>query len=422
MKITDFALIFIGITLPIIIVVYVNVSFTIKAEEQEMYYNKLITSAIEDATAAMKEVENTDKTIDYGYSGEQDKKVSINPEIAKNTFFNSLYNNFGIKGNDAAEKYLQLFVPAMAIIDYNGVYISSIEEYNKGGSTVIEHTVKPKKYYTYSYYIVKQKNNHYSIVSVDDYKSGTRHSLHTIEFTMDDYVTHRGGLYDASGENITEELPVKSFYLADTSSGTYVDKNGIMNDRPSDKNNADLFGEKSTPSSSRNIENVVENVVNHLKEVKDEVIIKTITDEVAYAVNQNNFYASQAGITYDFVFPTIEQEEMKAYINDVGIFAFMQGLSIGNKYLNSKAYSVSRLELTTKYYLTLPNDHSSIKRNLYHATKDCPEYKTDTRSTNIIPEYLTTKQQAASVIGIQKDSGGTNKEVKGFYPCPVCNP
>ena len=36
MKITDFALIFVGITLPIIITVYVNVSFTIKAEEQEM--------------------------------------------------------------------------------------------------------------------------------------------------------------------------------------------------------------------------------------------------------------------------------------------------------------------------------------------------------------------------------------------------
>lgn len=412
MKITDFALIFIGITLPIIIVVYVNVSFTIKAEEQEMYYNKLITSAIEDATAAMKEVENTDKTIDYGYSGEQDKKVSINPEIAKNTFFNSLYNNFGIKGNDAAEKYLQLFVPAMAIIDYNGVYISSIEEYNKDGSTVIEHTVKPKKYYTYSYYIVKQKNNQYSIVSVDDYKSGTRHSLHTIEFTMDDYVTHRGGLYDASGENITEELPVKSFYLADTRTGTYVDNNGDM----SDKNNADLFAGLSTETEN------IKAVVNHLKEVKDEVIIKTITDEVAYAVNQNNFYASQAGITYDFVFPTIEQEEMKSYINDVGIFAFMQGLSIGNKYLNSKAYSVSRLELTTKYYLTLAKDPKS-ERNLYHATTNCQKY-TDQIHTNIIPEYLTTKQQAASVIGIHKknSSNSDTEEVKGFYPCPVCNP
>ena len=338
MKITDFALIFIGITLPIIIVVYVNVSFTIKAEEQEMYYNKLITSAIEDATAAMKEVENTDKTIDYGYSGEEDKKVSVNPEIAKTTFFNSLYNNFGIKGNDAAEKYLQLFVPAMAIIDYNGVYISSIEEYNKDGSTVIEHTVKPKKYYTYSYYIVKSKDQHnkdqYSVVNVNDYSgTGTKHSLHTIEFTMDDYVTHRGVVYDSSGNKIEKELLVKSFYLADTSEGTYVDNAGNMND----KNNADLFSGSSTETSNIN------NVVKHLKSVKDEVIIKTITDEVAYAVNQNNFYASQAGITYDFVFPTIEQEEMKSYINDVGIFAFMQGLSIGNKYLNSKAYSVSRL-------------------------------------------------------------------------------
>lgn len=409
MKITDFALIFIGITLPIIIVVYVNVSFTIKAEEQEMYYNKLITSAIEDATATMKEVENTDKTIDYGYSGEQDKKVSINPEIAKNTFFNSLYNNFGIKGNDAAEKYLQLFVPAMAIIDYNGVYISSIEEYNKDGSTVIEHTVKPKKYYTYSYYIVNQKND-YSIVSVDDYKSGTKHSLHTIEFTMDDYVTHRGVVYNSSG-SVKKELPVKSFYLADTSTGTYVDNNGDM----SDKNNADLFEGLSTETEN------IKAVVNHLKEVKDEVIIKTITDEVAYAVNQNNFYASQAGITYDFVFPTIEQEEMKSYINDVGIFAFMQGLSIGNKYLNSKAYSVSRLELTTKYYLTLANDNS--ERNLYHATTNCQKY-TDQIHTNIIPEYLTTKQQAASVIGIHKKNGSNSdtEEVKGFYPCPVCNP
>lgn len=409
MKITDFALIFIGITLPIIIVVYVNVSFTIKAEEQEMYYNKLITSAIEDATSAMKEVENTDKTIDYGYSGEQDKKVSINPEIAKNTFFNSLYNNFGIKGNDAAEKYLQLFVPAMAIIDYNGVYISSIEEYNKDGSTVIEHTVKPKKYYTYSYYIVKQKNNQYSIVSVDDYKSGTIHSLHTIEFTMDDYVTHRGVVYNSSG-NV--ELPVKSFYLADTRTGTYVDNNGDMGD----KNNADLFEGLSTETEN------IKAVVNHLKEVKDEVIIKTITDEVAYAVNQNNFYASQAGITYDFVFPTIEQEEMKSYINDVGIFAFMQGLSIGNKYLNSKAYSVSRLELTTKYYLTIAKDPKS-ERNLYHATTNCKKYN-DQIHTNIIPEYLTTKQQAASVIGIHKKNGSNSdtEEVKGFYPCPVCNP
>lgn len=97
MKITDFALIFVGITLPIIITVYVNVSFTIKAEEQEMYYKKIINSALNDASDQMKEVENEDNKIDYGYSGESDNKISVNANIAVDTFMNSLYNNFNIK-------------------------------------------------------------------------------------------------------------------------------------------------------------------------------------------------------------------------------------------------------------------------------------------------------------------------------------
>ena len=100
MKLTDFALIFIAITLPIIIIVYVNVSFTIKAEEQEMYYKKIINIALKDAADQMKEVENSDKNIDYGYSGNMNNKISVNSQVAVDTFLNSLYNNFGIKGGE----------------------------------------------------------------------------------------------------------------------------------------------------------------------------------------------------------------------------------------------------------------------------------------------------------------------------------
>ena len=99
MKLTDFALIFIGVTLPIIIIVYVNVSFTIKAEEQEIYYKKIINAALNDASDQMKEVENSDVEIDYGYSGTSNNKISVNSQVAVDTFLNSLYNNFGIKGN-----------------------------------------------------------------------------------------------------------------------------------------------------------------------------------------------------------------------------------------------------------------------------------------------------------------------------------
>ena len=60
----------------------------------------------------MKQIENDNKNIDYGYSGTEDKKISVNAQIGVKAFFNSLYNNFGIKGNEAAERYLQIFSPS----------------------------------------------------------------------------------------------------------------------------------------------------------------------------------------------------------------------------------------------------------------------------------------------------------------------
>lgn len=425
MKITDFTLIFIAITLPIIIVVYINVSYTIKAEEQEMYYEQLINLAIEDATAEMKQIENDDKNIDYGYSGTEDKKISVNAQVGVKAFFNSLYNNFGIKGNEAAERYLQLFVPALAIIDYNGVYISSIEEYEQIDSrgnttTVMEHTVKPKKYYTYTYYVTKQieSDKLYKVIDATLYQDarvdGEITSAHTIEFTMDDYVTHRGCIY-VNGKP-SYDLEEKSFYFEDMNEGSLVTGDVMVT-----KNNSILYEGNNNYQDNTNYK-MVEKIVNHLKEVKDRVIIDILTKELAYSVNANNSYAASSGITYDFVFPVMEQETLGEYIDEVGIFAFVQGLSIGNKYLDTQAYSVSRLELVTKYYLSIPkyngkNLVSKYSTNLYHSSNECPEYKVAIHD-NIVPQYVTTKQQAASVVGLYNKK----QEVIGFYPCPICRP
>ena len=397
MKITDLALIFIAISLPIIIVVYVNVSYTIKAEEQEIYYKKIINSAVNDAANQMKEVESNDPEIDYGYSGTQNNKVSINADIAINTFFKSLYNNFGIIGNDAAEHFLQTFVPAVAIIDYNGVYISSQENYSDNGVQKIEHVLKPKKYYTYSYYIDNSGNFNEGLPSnTNGYKS-----VHTVEFTMDDYITHRGystnfGQYD-----------VKSFYISDY------------------KNNFQLFDGSAPNSDSNELKKIVEKLTN----VRKQVIIDTIVKEMSYAVNNANAYARNAGINYDFVFPTTTVEEMENAIENVGMFAFVQGISVGNKYLNAKSYSVAKLENTTRYYFSVCDDSPSTKSiyynakiNLYHKSKNCPEYTSvmgeNVDDLKITPAYVFTKQQAASATV----STPSNKKYVGFYPCPVCKP
>lgn len=403
MKLTDFALIFIGVTLPIIIIVYVNVSFTIKAEEQEIYYKKIINAALNDASDQMKEVENSDVEIDYGYSGTSNNKISVNSQIAVDTFLNSLYNNFGIKGNESAENYLQYFIPAIAIIDYNGVQVSSIEEFEEDGQTVIKHALKPKKYYTYTYYIYKDVNNSNKLTFTDDYNIATDKlkSAHVIEFTMDDYITHRG--YEVKNTG-TEEIKVSSFYISD------------------EKNNAKLIANVDTKSGlSAEEQTLLTEVVKKLTEKRKEVIIKAIESEMVYATNNNNLYASNAGIKYNFAFPTLEEGEMESQIKNVGIMALVQGISMGNRYLNVRAYSTSKLTEVTRYYLSVPKkDSSKYQMNLYHKDKSCPEYRVSTNE-NITPSYLFTKQQAASVKAVLKQD---NKYItlEGFYPCPICNP
>lgn len=398
MKITDLALIFIGITLPLIIVVYVNVSFTIKAQEQEIYYQQIIDLAAQDASNQMKEVENEDSSIDYGYSGVSNNKISVNAQVGVDTFLNTLYNNFDIQGNDAAEHYLQLFIPAIAIIDYDGVQISSVETFKetdaKGiASEVTKHALKPKRYYTYTYSITGN-SGHYEIV---DGKADNYVSYHEIEFTMDDFIKHRG-TYNSQGFQDNE---VKQFYISDS------------------KNNNDLIS--GVKESATDKDKIKKAVVDKLTAIRKDVIVNTVVKEMTYATNSNNSYARAAGITYDFSFPTTTQSDMYSSVENIGFLAFVQGISVGNKYLNTKAYGLTNLSLTTRYYFSVPSADSKIKMNLYHKYVNCPELRVS-NTKDMTPRYVLTKQEAASSKTKVRNSKGEMETVQGFYPCPICNP
>lgn len=396
MKITDFALIFMAITLPMIIVVYVNVSFTIKAQELEMYYQRMIDIAIEDATYEMKEVENSDKEIDYGYSGTSNKKININAQVGVDTFFNTLYKNLDIDGNEAAESYLQLFVPAVAVIDYNGVQVSSNQEFQKINDdgteeNMTKHVLGPKRYYTYTYSIVRDGVDYSFIDGIPSDKDIV--STHTVEFTMDDYITHRGYDYYENKDIVTS-----SFYIDDSDNNVSL-TSGVA------------YSEEAELRS---------NLVSHLLDIRKSIIVDTVTKELNYAVNSNNRYARNAGITYTFSFPATTQDDMYGAIENVGIIAFVQGISIGNKYLNSKAYGIASLEQKTRFYFTAPNEKSKYKMNLYHKDLDCPEYRIS-KVNDMVPKYATSKQQATTAV-TKGTLNGTKQVFRGFYPCPLCNP
>lgn len=403
MKITDLALVFIGIILPIIIVLYINISFTVKAQEQEMYYQNIIDIAVQDAANQMKEVENDDANIDYGYSGLENQKISVNAQIAVDTFFNNLYNNFNIKGNESAQKYLQLFVPAIAIIDYDGVQISSVESgkdetdvdvingrinISDTNWSVTKHVLKPKRYYTYTYSVIRNGSSYKMVTGISTDANAI--SYHEIEFTMDDYITHR---YSLKSESSTK---LESFYLTD------------------EKLNDSLIAGATNNTFKQE-------VVQKLLDMRQDVIVNTVVKEMTYATNANNSYARAAGITYNFSFPVTTQDELYGTVQNVGFIAFVQGLSIGNKYLNTKAYSLTNLELATRYYFTIPNStDSKVKLNLYHKDTACPEYVVS-KVDNISPRYVITKQQAASM-RVSCRINDIDNIYQGFYPCPICSP
>lgn len=404
MKLTDFALIFLAIVIPIILIVYINVSYTIKAVEQELSYKKIVNAAIDDATHAMKEVENDDKSVDYGYSGIWDKKVNLNAEIGVNTFFNSLYNNFGIRGNKSAEKYLQLFIPAVAVVDYNGIQTSSIEIKEEKDSVtgelkqIIEHVLKPKRYFTYTYGITTTGefiDSRKEADRLEREKGRGNIKIHTVEFTMDDYISHR-----------SNSTGIKGFYITDQN------------------NNTDLIsgytGSNSTAKAGE--------IAVKLLELKDEVISEITMNEVNFAINKNNIYAKAEGIRYEFTFPPTTKEDWLTTIKNPGIITFVQGLSVGNKKLNYKTYGTTDVTLTTRYYFSVPTPSSKYKINLYHKTTDCPEYRLRLKemlNASISQVYMTSpayvlneEQASTATVYVLKNGSYTT----GFSPCPVCNP
>lgn len=400
MKLTDFALIFVAVFLPIVVIVYVNTSFVVKSEKQEMYYKNLMNSAISDAVSAMKHIENENVDIDYGYSGIVDKKVSINSKTAIDTFYSSLANNFNIANNELSLARLKMYIPVVAILDYDGIYIHSAEQDESGDTYFI---TKPKVYYTYSYIIVKEYNavngsTNFTFKSLDDVEDISTEQIvdnriYEINFTMDDYIYLKIYRLDSSNK-ITEIEYSKNFYLTDSS------------------NNGQLVYTNLVASGKRTI--LKSQIIEHLESIKARTIATIAMKEISYAVNKHNTYAEQAGITYNFNFSVESDSAWYETMDGIGMIAIIQGISLGNRYLNYKAYSASDLIATKKYYVSKGvtiegKDLAYLGRNLYHISDKCNAYLEYINSTTekLIPSFYSNKAEAAT---------------QGYYPCPICKP
>jgi len=367
MKTTDLAMIFIGIMIPIVIVVYVDISFMLKSEEQRLYYINVINSAINDATYVMKTVEGEEQDVDYGYSGLAEKKITVNARVAVDTFFESLYDNFEITGDSTGEEYIKSHIPALAVVDYNGVYIYSMDEYKgEDGEEYRNFVLKPKRYFSYVYAIPNSTSNKEILEEEEiNFDNPTGYTIKMIYFSMDDYIT------------VIDEYGIQNgFYLED------------------ENNNATLY----TTNNNTVRNDIKEEIIQHLKIQRSQTISDVVSQEMSYAVNAHNLYSDT---DYEFVFPTIALSDWQEMVDNVGIIAFVQGINIGNRTLDYVAHGISGLKITNRYYVS---SNAENEMQYYHSTQECSVYKEGTRP---IEGYFITKIDAAAA---------------GYYPCPVCKP
>ncbi|HEY8499472.1 MAG TPA: hypothetical protein VIL89_02545 [Clostridia bacterium] len=137
MKLTDLSILFVIIVLPFILILRIKSENLQNAAYKSEVINRYLDAAVEDASEAM---------IIRGV----DKEIEISCENAVNTFFNTLFINFNVGGDERAKSLLSAYIPVIVLIDYDGYFVMSMEEYtNSKGEAEQKMIWKPKKPYVY---------------------------------------------------------------------------------------------------------------------------------------------------------------------------------------------------------------------------------------------------------------------------------
>ncbi|MEX3624893.1 hypothetical protein [Viridibacillus arvi] len=84
---------------------------------------------------------------------------------------------------------------------------------------------------------------------------------------------------------------------------------------------------------------------DEFEQVRKQTIVSTMQEEFAYYINVHNTYTKQLDINYEFAIPLISQEDWYNTVDDVGVFAFIQGYPFKrvNDVYNQHAFAGARI-------------------------------------------------------------------------------
>ncbi|WP_127575955.1 hypothetical protein [Paenibacillus barengoltzii] len=113
----------------------------------ELRYDAALDTAVDDAARALLITADQQQEARY----ESVKQVRVNKEEAIDTFYRTLYMNFGIAEDTVAQGVLRRYIPAIIVMDYNGFWVYAEEEFrNAAGETEIRPVWGAKKPYAYA--------------------------------------------------------------------------------------------------------------------------------------------------------------------------------------------------------------------------------------------------------------------------------
>ncbi|OPA74649.1 hypothetical protein BVG16_23100 [Paenibacillus selenitireducens] len=128
----------------------------------KMRYDAAIHAAVDDAAQSL--ILNSEQAQESRYDSL--KRVKLNRVEGIRSFYRTLYTNFDVTEDANGQSLLDIYIPVIAMIGYDGYYIYADEEFkNEQGETEIRHVWSIKKPYAY------QDN-----------------AGNTIAFTLDNYV------------------------------------------------------------------------------------------------------------------------------------------------------------------------------------------------------------------------------------------
>jgi hypothetical protein len=163
MKIINWAIVGVLILLPFYVINRIDTETQRRMLVTELRYDAALDTAVDDAARALLYNANQQQEARY----ESAKRMRVNKEEVIDTFYRTLYMNFGIADDPVAQGVLSRYIPTVIVIGYDGFWVYAEEEFrNEAGETEMRPVWGLKKPYAYA---DAQGNS--------------------VSFTLDDYVT-----------------------------------------------------------------------------------------------------------------------------------------------------------------------------------------------------------------------------------------